>query len=101
MARTKGIFSFTGYFDVNAAAPLDTRITVSSYDDLIDPEVWKSDDGQAYLYNGLTVSVQSTGDIYVLTDATAYTSTSSWKKVGNEPTVWDSEDLGWPTSDEG
>lgn len=94
MGKSKGIFAFSGNFDVKNAAPLDTRITVETYDNLTSADTWKAPDNNIYLYKGLTVSLQDTGDVYVLI-ADDYTQTSSWKKVGNEPTVWDTQDLGW------
>lgn len=104
MAKATGQFAFSGNFDVQAAAPIDTRVTVETVADLTNAEVWKAPDGGVYLYKGLTVSVQETGDVYVLTDYSYDASntdnpfTSTWSKVGSEPTVWDSEDLGWPTT---
>ena len=58
--------------------PIDSRILVSSYDELISVSTWSG----IPIYNGLIVGLSDgSGDIYTLKDKNNPTSTSSWKKV--------------------
>lgn len=71
-------------FEVKKKAPIDRRNLVNSVDELYVSDTWTSNDGESYIYNGLTVSVADTGDVYTLINSNDPTSQSSWKKQGSD-----------------
>lgn len=94
MARLKGGL-FTSTLDVSKRAPLDSRELVTKYEDLINPEIWKTNSSETEaLYNGLCVSVNETGENmgkYFLVDRKAITEENynnylSAKESGEEVT---------------
>lgn len=87
MAREKGIFHIAANYEAHKAAPLDARQLVKFKADLIQPDTWVVD-GTAWVYNGMMVAVANEAQpadngVYVLTDASAYTSMSSWQKLAD------------------
>ena len=84
MARNKGTFNFAANFEPLVKAPLDARMLVGGYTDLVDPSVWKDNDGLVWLFDGAIVVVASdpSAGIYWLSDANTYTDYDSWKQVG-------------------
>lgn len=76
MARTKGMLNLSGNLEVNAGAPLDARSVVPTLADLTVAANFQ------YKYIGMTVTVQATGDMYVLT-ANDVTVAANWKQIGS------------------
>lgn len=62
--------------------PLDDRTTVPTVQDLIASDTF----GTSY-YKGMPVTIQNTGEIYVLIDDTNVTSINSWKKIATEDSL--------------
>lgn len=80
--RNTGTFDYPSNFEVKRTAPLDARILVESYADLVKASTWQDKDKRTYLYKGLTVSCQDKqGKLYQLI-ADDYTQESSWKEIG-------------------
>lgn len=87
MSRNKGIASFSGNFEPQAAAPLDARCIVETISDLLDASVWEANDGGTYVYAGMVVSVYQDPDpdnngLYILLDPTDVTDINSWERAG-------------------
>ena len=80
MGRIRGLSSFSANFDILMAAPIDSRSVVDTVADLSNPEIWKSNDGNAYLYAGLLVAVLEDKSVYMLVDPTNLT----WEKLKGE-----------------
>lgn len=84
MARSKGTFNFSANLEVKKAAPLDSRIVADSFESLLTSDHWDSGDGTLWVYNGLVVSIPSTGKQYMLTNydpkdaPNAYTEAENW-----------------------
>ena len=76
MPRVKGGL-FTSLLDVNKRFPLDSRMLVSTREDLINTTTWiTSTLSTEATYNGMIVSVNSDGEhngVYYLVDRTAIT----------------------------
>jgi hypothetical protein len=77
MGRLRGLSSFSANFDILMAAPIDSRSVVDTVADLTNPEIWKANDGNTYLYKGLTVTVLEDASLYILTDVKNLV----WEKV--------------------
>lgn len=77
MARQKGTLGLSSNIEPSASAPLDARTVVPTLADLT------TEGNFPYAYNGMIVSVQATGEAYMLIDATLPTAALSWKKVGD------------------
>ena len=74
----RNTFMLNGGLYITNDEPIDSRILVSSYDELISASTWSG----IPIYNGLIVGLSDgSGDIYTLKDKNNPTSTSSWKKV--------------------
>lgn len=84
MARSKGTFNFAANFEVLAKAPLDARMVVDNYTDLILPATWEDGDSNIWLFDGAIVSVASdpSAGIYFLADADNYSDYSNWILAG-------------------
>lgn len=80
MGRIKGLSSFSANFDILMAAPIDSRSVVDTVADLSNPEIWKSNDGNTYLYAGLLVAVLEDKSVYMLVDPTNLV----WEKLKGE-----------------
>lgn len=84
MAREKGLFQFSGNFEVTKAAPLDTRTVVDTLAELTVSDTWKVD-GKVWLYDGIVVAVKENKGLYMLTgmaaDPTAYSSLDNWNRI--------------------
>lgn len=103
MANNKiqdSIFKIAGNFAVNAGAPFDSRTLVDNVEDLTAESTWyqkktnpSDPDKKILLYNGLTVTIATTGEIYVLTDKDNITDTNSWKKIGGSSITIDGDDV--------
>ena len=74
MARTKGTLKLSSNIEPQVGAPLDARAIVSTEDELY---VASNFD---YSYVGMIVSVQDTGDVYIL-KAKPTTTAANWDKV--------------------
>lgn len=82
MARkyTKAKIGFTSSLDYTAAIPVDTRFVVAAESDLTADATWKGSSTISAAYVGLTVFVEGTSSLYVLTNAN-YATLDNWKKL--------------------
>ena len=82
MARkyTKAKIGFTSSLDYTAAIPVDTRFVVAAETDLTADATWKGGSTISAAYVGLTVYVEGTSSLYVLTNAN-YGTLDNWKKL--------------------
>lgn len=86
MARTKGIFPFTGTLEVASTAPLDARLLVKTKADLMLEDTWKNGNS-IYLYNHIVVTVESEEGQFMLTKydpataPTAYQTEANWVRL--------------------
>lgn len=93
--RIKGQAVYASNFEVQKEAPIDARFVVyGNEEDLYSEETWKSDDGNVWLYDGLTVSLIKEieedvyeSDFYILTDKNSYTSNLGWHKINNNSEI--------------
>lgn len=83
MARERGIFNFSASLEVKKQAPLDARQTYITYEELTQQATWVDTDGKVWLFKGLVVPVNYSGQnaLFMLINPDAYTSTSSWVRV--------------------
>lgn len=84
MARERGTFNFSASLEVKKQAPLDARQTYITYEELTKQSTWVDSDGKVWLFKGLVVPVNYSGQnaLFMLINPSAYTSTSSWVRVG-------------------
>lgn len=89
MSRNRGTFNFSANFEPLVKAPLDARMRVDNYVDLIDPSTWKDADGNVWLFKGAIVSVANdpSAGIYFLKDDSGYTNYSNWIPAGSDTDV--------------
>lgn len=86
MARTKGIFPFTGTLEVASTAPLDARLLVKTKADLMLEDTWKNGNS-IYLYNHIVVTVEDVEGQFMLTNydpttaPTAYQNEANWVRL--------------------
>ena len=86
MARTKGIFPFTGTLEVASTAPLDARLLVKTKADLMLEDTWKNGNS-IYLYNHIVVTVEDVEGQFILTNydpttaPTAYQNEANWVRL--------------------
>jgi hypothetical protein len=79
----RGTIKFGGEFQPTAGQPLDDRLIVNSFNDLISPNTFKVDedpDGDRTWYVGMIVSVLTENAVYMLIGADPTVSTN-WKKI--------------------
>lgn len=83
MARERGTFNFSASLEVKKQAPLDARQTYITYEELTQQSTWIDSDGKVWLFKGLVVPVNYSGQnaLFMLINPDAYTSTSSWVRV--------------------
>lgn len=83
MARERGTFNFSANLEVKKQAPLDARQTYITYEELTQQATWVDTDGKVWLFKGLVVPVNYSGQnaLFMLINPDAYTSTSSWVRV--------------------
>ena len=83
MARERGTFNFSASLEVKKQAPLDARQTYITYEELTQQSTWVDTDGKVWLFKGLVVPVNYSGQnaLFMLINPDAYTSTSSWIRV--------------------
>lgn len=83
MARERGTFNFSASLEVKKQAPLDARQTYITYEELTQQSTWVDTDGKVWLFKGLIVPVNYSGQnaLFMLINPDAYTSTSSWVRV--------------------
>lgn len=99
MARERGTFNFSASLEVKKQAPLDARQTYITYKELTQQATWADTDGKVWLFKGLIVPVNYSGQnaLFMLINPDAYTSTSSWVRVdgaGVESPIYTISDLG-------
>lgn len=80
MGRNNNTFSLGAGFNITGQEPIDSRLTVSVLSDLTSAATWEG----VGLYNGLTVSVQEDGSLWVLKNRDEYTNSDNWIKVGSD-----------------
>lgn len=98
MARERGTFNFSASLEVKKQAPLDARQTYITYKELTQQATWVDTDGKVWLFKGLVVPVNYSGQnaLFMLINPDAYTSTSSWVRVdgaGAESPIYTISDL--------
>lgn len=98
MARERGTFNFSASLEVKKQAPLDARQTYITYEELTQQATWVDTDGKVWLFKGLVVPVNYSGQnaLFMLINPDAYTSISSWVRVdGNagESSIYTISDL--------
>lgn len=98
MARERGTFNFSASLEVKKQAPLDARQTYITYEELTQQSTWVDTDGKVWLFKGLVVPVNYSGQnaLFMLINPDAYTSTSSWVRVdgaGAESPIYIISDL--------
>jgi hypothetical protein len=84
MARVKGIISISANAEPQIAAPWDGRDLVPTKAELYLPATWTSNDGNIYVYDGMSTKVTSDGvnnGLYILS-GTDYTNPVNWNKIG-------------------
>lgn len=83
MARERGTFNFSASLEVKKQTPLDARQTYITYEELTQQSTWVDTDGKVWLFKGLIVPVNYSGQnaLFMLINPDAYTSTSSWVRV--------------------
>lgn len=99
MARERGTFNFSASLEVKKQAPIDARQTYITYEELTQQSTWVDTDGKVWLFKGLIVPVNYSGQnaLFMLINPDAYTSTSSWVRVdggGAESPIYIISDLG-------
>lgn len=104
MARERGTFNFSASLEVKKQAPIDARQTYITYEELTQQATWVDTDGKVWLFKGLVVPVNYSGQnaLFMLINPDAYTSTSSWVRVdgaGAESSVYTIYDLNTLTVD--
>lgn len=98
MARERGTFNFSASLEVKKQAPLDARQTYITYEELTQQATWVDTDGKVWLFKGLVVPVNYSGQnaLFMLINPDAYTSTSSWVRIdgaGAESPIYTISDL--------
>lgn len=98
MARERGTFNFSASLEVKKQAPLDARQTYITYEELTQQATWVDTDDKVWLFKGLVVPVNYSGQnaLFMLINPDAYTSTSSWVRVdgaGAESPIYTISDL--------
>ena len=85
MSRDKGTFNLSANYEPRIQVPLDARMLVGNYTDLIDPSIWKDDGGLVWLFDGAIVVVAEdpSAGIYWLRDSANYTNYTSWEIAGS------------------
>lgn len=83
MAKFSGDFDLSANFNINKAAPVDTRTVVDSVADLTTSSVWENSDGDIFVYDGLTTAVKGDG-VYMLSNSTAAPANWVWTKIGGD-----------------
>lgn len=83
MARERGTFNFSASLEVKKQAPIDARQTYITYEELTQQSTWVDTDGKVWLFKGLIVPVNYSGQnaLFMLINPDAYTSISSWIRV--------------------
>lgn len=81
MSRERGTFNFAANFEPLLKAPLDSRMKVGSYSDLIDPSTWSDANNNSWIFPGAIVVVASdpSSGIYWLKNSD-YTNYSNWER---------------------
>ena len=82
MARTKGIFPFTGTLEVASTAPLDARLLVKTKADLMLEDTWKNGNS-IYLYNHIVVTVEDVEGQFMLTNYDPTTAPTAYQNEAN------------------
>jgi len=87
MGRVFGNAIFSSNFEPRIASPLDARMLVNEYSDLMNINTWNSGDGNSYVYAGMLVVVVNDADVnknglYLLLNSN-YTIPSNWMKLGS------------------
>lgn len=85
--REKGTVSFSANFEVQKAAPLDSRAKVNTYAELLLPSTWLANDSNSYAYKGMPVTVSEDPDsskngMYILINFPLNLD-ASWLKIGS------------------
>ena len=82
MGNIQGQFDVGSFYNITAAAPLDVRTLVKTELDLIAEDSWNKKTHPPY--KGMMVTVQETGNVYILIDVDNVHSIDGWKKLGSD-----------------
>lgn len=92
MARVRGSITFTSNYESGISKPMDARMLVPSYEDLLNNENWLTSKGTPCCFNGMLVAVANTSNttqngLYMLFDASNsrkpnVTLETNWIKIG-------------------
>lgn len=92
MARVKGGVVVSTNYEVTSKKPMDARMLVPTYEDLLNKENWITSKGSACCFNGMFVAVANTSDtskngLYMLVDTAStrnpdVTVETNWIKIG-------------------
>lgn len=92
MSRVKGAVVVSTNYEVTSKKPMDARMLVSTYEDLLNKENWLTSKGSACCFNGMFVAVANTSDtsrngLYMLLDKANtrnpdVTVETNWIKIG-------------------
>jgi len=85
MGRNKGTFKISGNFEPRLKAPFDAREEVDTFSDLTSSSTWEDEDGNIWLYNGLSVFVRDEKKKYLLIDRDNYDLDASWEEMSVDP----------------
>lgn len=93
----KNTGQIAGAWEVQVQKPLDDRSVAKTFDDLLNPETWKGEDGNYYHYKGMIVSCADTGSIYTYRgdtgDTTVVRDPNNWIKSSSGSTAGTQVDM--------
>ena len=99
MSRVRGSISFSSNYEASISKPMDARMLVPSYEDLLDNNNWITSKETPCCFNGMLVAVANTKDtskngLYMLFDGTNarkpdVTVETNWIKIGETSDISD------------
>ena len=89
--RNNGTLGISANFEPNVSAPFDARANVLTQADLLVAATWVANDGNTWIYVGMTVTVASdptpaNNGVYILLNVAGFATLSNWKYVGSSST---------------
>lgn len=83
MGRDKGADVKKSSFEPKIKAPLDSRLLAGLFSDLISSSAWEDENGDMWVYEGMTVTVKERGlhGVYMLLDPDNYADIASWELI--------------------
>lgn len=99
MARVRGSIPFSSNYEASISKPMDARMLVPSYNDLLDNSNWLTSKNTPCCFNGMLVAVANTSDtskngLYMLFDKDNarkpnVTIETNWIKIGETSDISD------------